>query len=293
MTTKPFDISLKDLVSLDPLAWATYLSGEPVIDARLVDADASTVSAQADKAIRVELHNGSFLLHLEPQSSHDAELPERMHFYSTVLQRRYQLPVLSVALLLRPEANARALTGVWQQQVPRQPLPYLRFAYQVIRVWELALQPLLQGPLPLLPLAALTNEAQPQIEQVVQRVVERARTETSPDQGGIIELALFLLLGLRHDQDFIHRLVEGVQGMEESSFYQLILERGEARGVALGEARGEAKALRDTILRLGRRHLGEPTPQVVETLMGLSEVERLRQLTDRLLDVTSWEDLLA
>jgi predicted transposase YdaD len=190
---------------------------------------------------------------------------------------------------------------VWEQRLPQQQPPYLRFEYQVIRVWELALAPLLQGPLPLLPLAALTNEAQPQIEEVVQRVVERARTETSPDQGGIIELALFLLLGLRHEQDFIHRLIEGVKEMEESSFYQLILERGEARGVALGEARGvalgealgEAKALRDIILRLGRRHLGEPSPHVVETLMSLSEVERLQQLTDRLLDATSWEELLA
>ena len=50
----------------------------------------------------------------------------------------------------------------------------------------------------------------------------------------------YMLLGLRYDKEMSRGLFKGVRNMRESTFYQVILEEGEAIGEAKGEAKGEA-----------------------------------------------------
>lgn len=85
--------------------------------------------------------------------------------------------------------------------------------------------------------------------------------------------------------------------MKESVTYQAILEEGEAIGFpigkAIGFAIGKAKAIRDGVLRQGGRRLGPPDSDTVARLEAITDHEQLFQLTDRLLDVATWEELLA
>ena len=62
------------------------------------------------------------------------------------LRRRERCPVHSVAILLRPDANATTLTGNlrWARHDGR---PYLSFDYDVVRVWTLNADALLAGGL--------------------------------------------------------------------------------------------------------------------------------------------------
>jgi hypothetical protein len=73
--------------------------------------------------------------------------------------------------------------------------------------------------------------------------------------------------------------------MEESSTYQLIMERGEAKG--------ERRTLIQTILRQGRKKFGEPDAASLALVEGLSDIDRLLAITDRILDVTNWQELLS
>jgi hypothetical protein len=73
--------------------------------------------------------------------------------------------------------------------------------------------------------------------------------------------------------------------MEESSGYQLIEKRGEAKG--------ERRALIWIILRQGRKKFGEPDAATLSLVEGLADVDRLEAITDRLLDATTWQELLA
>ena len=50
--------------------------------------------------------------------------------------------------------------------------------------------------------------------------------------------------------------------------------------------------LRD-LLQLGRRRFGEPNPDTEAALRGIADPERLARLVDSVLDVSSWEALLA
>ena len=69
--------------------------------------------------------------------------------------------------------------------------------------------------------------------------------------------------------------------MEESSGYQLIMERG------------EQKALIRIILKQGRRKFGEPDSATLALVERLTDIDRLQALTDRILDVTTWQELLS
>ena len=77
--------------------------------------------------------------------------------------------------------------------------------------------------------------------------------------------------------------------MKESVFYQMILEEGEARGVA----KGEVNEARRVLLRQGCRRFGPSEPDIVATIEAIGSIERLEGLLDRILDVSGWEELLA
>jgi hypothetical protein len=238
------------------------------------------------------------LLNLEPESSHAEDIPERLHLYSTLLHRRHELPVHSVVLLLRREANARNLTGVLELRLPGQNEPYDVFRYQVIRLWEESLARLLAGGLGTLPLAPLTDEGSTNLPEVfrhiderlrqeatpprVRHIGERLRQEAMPPRAAKLWAATFVLMGLRYPAELSEQLFQGVTTMEESTTYQLIVKRGRIQ---------EARAF---LLRMGRSKFGGPADAVTTAaLEQITDLERLETLGERLLHVSNWQELLA
>jgi predicted transposase YdaD len=80
-----------------------------------------------------------------------------------------------------------------------------------------------------------------------------------------------------------------IRGIEESSVYQGIFAKGEAKGLA----EAEVKARRNILLRQGRRKWGEPDESVLARIAAIGDLGRLNLLSDRILDATTWDDLLA
>ena len=64
----------------------------------VIDSDITTVTAAADKVIRVDGPQ-SFLVNLELQSSHQTDLIETTWFRQAALFHRHRLPVLTVLVL--------------------------------------------------------------------------------------------------------------------------------------------------------------------------------------------------
>jgi hypothetical protein len=88
--------------------------------------------------------------------------------------------------------------------------------------------------------------------------------------------------------DLWHENLRG-WNVEESAVVNEWMAQWEARG----EARGEAKGARNTVLRQGRKRFG-PAPAGVEAaIRAISDPNRLDQIADRVLDATSWDDLIA
>ena len=286
MAGLPFDATLKDLIESDPAAWSALGSDRPARRVTVEDADVSSVSAAADKVLRVEDDAGVWLHDIEPESGHATETPAKLFLYSTLLAHRHGLPVCSTLLLLRPEANATAATGELRRYHPGENEPYLIFRYRVVRVWEEPLDRFLNGPLGTLPLAALTNEARADLDGTMNRINERLQGLTNPATAGRMQACTFLLLGLRYTKERIAEVRKGVEMVDfrESSFYQLIREEGVIEG-HLEEAR-------ETILSLGKEKFGVSSPEIEATLQGITDPARLKSIRGRLLKAASWDDLL-
>ena len=69
--------------------------------------------------------------------------------------------------------------------------------------------------------------------------------------------------------------------MKESSTYQAIL------------AKGRTDEARTIVLRQGGKRFGPADTRTRSAIEAIADVDRLEQLTERLLDVSSWNELLA
>ena len=290
--SKPYDAVTRHLIETDPLAWlrAAGLPGEKI---ELVDANLSTVTAEADRILRV--HDPEYIANLEPQSSFDRGLIERLLRYSVLIFCKYGLAVASVLLLLRRQAERERYPGVFSYRAPDG--SGVEFRYQVIRVWELDAAEILRGPLVLLPLAPLTeNVSEKNLPDVLQQMETRLDAEAAPSEKIELWTGAFVMLGLKYKEEAISQIWKGVAGMKESVTYQMILKEGWAegrlKGIMEGRTEGRAEGERKMLLLSGEKRLGAPDAAARAEIETMTSSERLESLATRLWEVESWQELL-
>lgn len=279
--SKPFGASPKGLIEFRPEDWPAFL-GVVARRVEVADADVSTVTAAGDKVLRLRCAGGDSIQHFDFQSGPDASLPRPTHCYNGLLEERHELPVDSIVVLLRREANLRAISGVYTRTLPGRKKPYLTFEYQVVRVWQLPVEAVLAAGLSVLPLAPIAAVKKSELPSVIGRMMRRLDTEADPVLAAELWTATKVLMGLCYDAPFIDRLLQGVRAMKESSTYQAIV----AEGVTKGECR--------LLLRQGETKFGSPPPTEVRTrLEAITDTDELERLGKRLLVVDTWADLVA
>ncbi len=153
-------------------------------------------------------------------------------------------------------------------------------------MWERPVGDLLAGEVGMLPLAPLGQlpagvDLETGLAAVIQQMSERLLREAPPEQVRRLLTAAFILTGLRVSGKVALQLYQGVQAMHESSTYQYILDEGAER---------EARKL---LLRWGQKLLGVPDESIKVALTGITDLERLERMGDRLGEVKSWQELLA
>ncbi len=140
-----------------------------------------------------------------------------------------------------------------------------------------------------MPLAPLSAVAEAALPGVIRRMDERIRAEASADEAGTLWTAADVLMGLRYPRQLVTQLLQGVHGMKESVTYQAIVEEGRAEG----EVKGMLRARQDDLLQLGRLRFGPPSIETETALRAITDPDRLSRMVGALLDVSSWEELLA
>jgi hypothetical protein len=272
--SKRFDATVKHLLEAYPEDWMRLvgLTGRQRVVA--VDADLSTITTQADKVFLIR-DRKSWLLHLELQASRDRQLPRRVLRYNILLEARHDLPVQSVVVLLRPQADDRDLTGTVRHELPNG-RRYLEFEYDVVRLWQEPVGRILKGGLGTLPLAPLCDLREKSLPEVVRGMDERIRRETSGGEASSLWAATYVLMGLRLELGLARQLLQGVQSMRESVTYRAIV----------------AEEARRILMLLGNKRFGPINAQTTAALERIKGLNRLERLTERVLEVSSWEELL-
>jgi hypothetical protein len=72
--------------------------------------------------------------------------------------------------------------------------------------------------------------------------------------------------------------------IRDSATYWLIRKEGMREGIL--------EAAKESLLRLGRKRLGPPDLAIAAKIRAIADLDKLHELLDRLLDVSSWEELL-
>ncbi len=274
---KRYDAAIKHLVEAHPADWLAFAGLPPATQLKVIDADISTVGPAADKVIHV-LAPEPYVAHLEFQSSADAELDGRMLLYNVLLRWRHKVPVRSVVVLLRPQAEGRGSSGIVTDVAA--PDSVLEFRYRVIQLWKQPVESVLAGGLGTLPLAPISAVASDVVPNVIETMKTRLEAEASARELNDAWAATFILMGLRFPGQIGLALLKGVRDMKESTTYQLIIEEGEIK---------EARSL---VLRIGRRRFGPPPQPVIAALEAIADLPRLEQIAERLVEVSSWEQLV-
>jgi predicted transposase YdaD len=289
---KPYDATTKFLVEGFPADWLAFAGLGPIERVDVIDANLSTITAEADKVFRVAGPE-PWLAHVELQTSHEAHLPRRLLRYNTLLDDRHDLPTRSIVVLLRPQADGDDLSGVYRRSLPGGS-NFLEFRYDIVRAWEQPVESILTGGLGTLPMALVSNLEEMDPDEVIRRMQERIDREPR-EVAGLFWSATAILMGLRFGREEITKLLRGVRDMKESVFYQMVLEEGEAKGEAKGELRGKAtgkvEEARRILLQLGQHRLGPADPAMVATIEATKSIDRLEEWLFRLYEVSSWEEL--
>lgn len=278
----PFDATVKEILAPQPEDFVPVFGLPRTLPAVRLNVDLSTLSAATDVAIGFgdplqEIADLNF------QSGPDPEVARRCHLYSAALNFRFGVPVRTILILLRPKADAEGIDGELSYGSGASGV---EFHYEVIRMWQQPLQTFLRGGVSLLPLAPLCEMPadQPLVDAmrgVVREIDRRLAAECEAGQAARLMTAAYILTGLRIQRDNLGPIYDGVKVMHESSAYELILEEG------------AIKASHRHLLRQGQRRFGAADEKTVEALKAIQDLDRLDRLIDAVLNVSSWQELLA
>jgi hypothetical protein len=288
--SKPYDATIKDLAAVGPADFVSWFDGPTTQAVTLLNVDLSTVTTAADVVFGIG-DPITEILHLDAQAGPSATKHLDVLAYNVLLHRQYHVPVRSIVLLLREQAVHPNMTGRVQYGT-RPERGRMDFVFEVIRLWETPAEQLLRSSLAMAPLAVLgklpeTLGLKDGLAAVVRQLAERLEREATGDQADRLLVAAYVLTGLRlKSPDEVRQLFQGASiAMRESVTFQAILEEGREEG--------SIRELHRMILRLGRRRFGEPDEATRNQIEAIPDIVVLEDLTERLLIVSSWDELMA
>jgi hypothetical protein len=197
-----FDVTTKELVWDGPAEWLERFGVEPPGPAEVIDSDITTLTAAADKVIKVGGPE-PYLVNIELQSSYNKDLVETTWFRQAALYHRHRLPVLTVIVLLRREANSPSFTGSFGIRM-RDGWQTNQYNYRVVRMWDEDPEPYLTSGINLVPLAPITDVTEDELPGLVKRMEVRINAEPRPSASKLWT-ATYVLLGLRYSKQVASR----------------------------------------------------------------------------------------
>jgi len=265
----------------------------PDIPARLIgtleNVELSLPVRPVDFVHRIEYEGQEYILHIEFQLKHETNFPRRMHSYHGALTEQFKLPVLTLALYLKPRSSP--LPNEYTVSLGDRVVN--RFSYPVLRLWDYVDEIRSGQYRELAPL--LVTLVQTPDEHTLNEERELIMTESVEHKRADL-LALAVMVAARYfDKPFLRQFFrEEVEQMRESSFIedwiQEGIEQGIEQGIKQGRMKGAVQTQHETILQILNMRFN-PSWQQIESLMqqlkAIDDPTRLRKLVDHALrDVT-------
>ena len=242
----------------------------------------------SDMTFHVHLPDEEAILHIEAQTDDSTyqPMPLRMLAYSSVLSLEHKKNVYSTVLYFRPPAGRRD-PGFYRYGNEQRGGGW--FQYNVIRVCELAgeafLDPEAVGLLPFT--ALMTPPADMTPRAWVEKCIETTQlADVDRETRATLLFGLSLFGSLVHPSDFFQNpSLEAI--MQESPFYEHVMERGKEQGIAQGREQGIAQGIvqgakeatvESTLAILNERFPTAEVTPVRSVLEAIGDLDRLKRL---------------
>ena len=117
---------------------------------------------------------------------------------------------------------------------------------------------------------------------------------------GITKAVKGLVMFSQDNQRWHEYLMRRIWEMDQRAFADEARQRelrgerkGEIKGRTEGRTEGELTGTLNTLVRIGTRKFGAPRPEILTQLNAFESVTELEAITDRVLEMSSWDELLA
>jgi len=231
-----------------------------------------------------------YILHLEFQLEHQADVPERMFTYNALPTAAYGRPVLSAVIYL----ERRGYRQLPQEYVVEfRGRPVHTFPYLVVRLWDYA-EAISSGQLKeLAPLLILLTEEKD--EKVLARC--RELILASPDKkwrANALSAAITVARRYFPKELLLRFFKEELEMLQEADIVQDWInegfQKGMERGMERGLEKGQIKATREGILDVLAERFGVVRQGIAAKLAAIEDAAVLRSLLKKSVKVESIEE---
>ena len=263
------------------LAVLALKTSEVEVGERLSTEHATVRMHHSDMTFHVRLPDEEAILHIEAQTDDSTHkpMPLRMLAYSSFLALEHEKNVYSTVLYFRPPAGQRD-PGFYRYGNAQR--GGVQFQYNVIRIYELAgeafLDPKAVGLLPFTALMKPPAEMTPQTW--VEKCVETTQAaDVDREMRATLLFALSLFGSLAHPNEFFQDpFLEAI--MQESPFYEQVIQRGIERGFEQGIEQGARQtSIENTLAVLKARFPNTDVNTIRQRLEGITDINQLKQIS--------------
>jgi Domain of unknown function (DUF4351)/Putative transposase, YhgA-like len=240
-----------------------------------------------------------FLVHVEAQSSSQADFSRRMFFYFAQLHQRYLQRIYPIVVFSFDEPHRAETDGY---TVEFEDLQVLTFNFRAIQLNRLNWRDYLSQPNPvaaaLMAKMRIAPGERPKVKAECLRLLATLRLD--PARSSLISGFVDTYLRLNGPEEAVFQAEVGkMEATVQEGVMQIVtswmeqgIEQGIERGIERGIEQGIEQGERSLTLRLLTRRIG-PVPDGVRSRLDVLPVPQLEQLAEALLDFTSLADLEA
>ena len=274
----PWDNIMKRLVNANPQAFVKWLVATAIF-LRVLDGELKSQHTFADALLEILIDGISGLLHLEFQTEHDEEMEVRLLEYNVLASRQYEhRPVFSFVIYLRKTGKI-AKSPFIRRFADRE---VHRFHFQVIKLWEVPAEQLLQmGWQGLLPLVTLAKGGKK--PEVVKTMIDRLVAAHDFDLLAIAQMVGGLAFKPGSEQEWFRKRFSMYQDvLRESWVYQEIgqefFEKGQEE-----ERQRRLQGQREILMSFVQAHFPEITALAQQQADSITDPEILQNIVIKLL----------
>ena len=252
-----------------------------------LDKELPTNKRQSDYLVEVkdkclDCGTSKFILHIEFQSSHDVDMPQRMMAYYARIVDKHRLPVYPVVVYLNPANNNLNIPDEYVNSIYDKDI--MRFKYKVLKLWEIDPSRIIDNALyGLFPIIPLTNHESTSDEDCLETCFDLVQNVDIDD--GILKSDMFvctgILAGLRYPKELVKSLMK-VEIMQESVIYQDIInegiKKGRVEGIEKGIEKGKEEGMEDSIISVLSTRFEYVSANLVDMVHHIKNRSRLNEL---------------